>query len=88
MFDALEFHVGDIVALEGKTKNAAHNLKQWGGCTYEIETIGNPTKGIRNYDLLVRCLNGKDFRWVSPNDAKYRVLKKGRQLLCKIILAN
>ena len=73
MFDAFEFHVGDIVTLEGKTKNTAHNLQQWGGCTYTIEAQRSP-------DLLVRSLNGKDFRWVSPNDAKYRVFKKGRQL--------
>ena len=73
MFDTLEFHVGGTVTLEGKTKNTAHNLKQWGGCTYTIEAQRGP-------DILVRSLNGKDFRWVSPNDAKYRVLKNGRQL--------
>jgi hypothetical protein len=72
----IEFHIGDTVVLEGKTKNAAYNLKQWGCNTYEIENIGNPTKGIRNSDLLVSALNGKDARWVSPDDAKYRILKR------------
>ena len=66
----IEFHIGDTVVLEGKTKNAAYNLKQWGCNTYEIESI-------RNSDLLVRSLTSKDFRWVSPDDAKYRILKRG-----------
>ena len=70
MVDTLEFHIGDTVVLEGKTKNAAHNLGQWGSNRYKIENI-------RGHDLLVRCLNDKDFRWVSPDDAKYRVVKRG-----------
>ena len=37
----IEFHIGDTVVLEGKTKNAAYNLKQWGCNTYEMRRMNN-----------------------------------------------